>query len=265
MQILLRESFDVHGHEVGLVEEDNERFAPGIAEDLGRQRGELRFGLRAVDHKKDDLCFGEFLPTALDAHLLYGIGGGAQAGSVDEAEERAAKIVGVLDDIAGGAMDVAHDGALVVEKGIEEGGFSRIGTAYDGHGEAIFEGIAGGEGVHQPRHHLFQVLGQMGQFGAVGKLQVFMVGEVEFEFEQGGEVKQAFAQLFQLSAEVAAQLTHGDAVVGGGGGCYHIGHGFCLREVQPSVEKGTLGKLPRGGRNGSGVDEEAEDGLQNIL
>ena len=265
MQILLREGFDVHGHEVGLIEEDNERFAPGIAEDLWRQRGELRFGLRAVDQKKDDLCFGEFLPTALDAHLLHGVGGGAQAGGVDETEERAAQIVGILDDIAGGAVDVAHDGALVVEKGIEEGGFPGIGAAHDGHGEAIFEGIAGGEGVHQPRHHLFQVLGQMGQFGAVGKLQVFMVGEVEFEFEQGGEVKQAFAQLFQLSAEVAAHLTHGDAVVGGGGGGNHIGHGFCLREVHPSVEKGALGKFPRGGRNGSGVDEEAEDGLQNIL
>ena len=53
---------------------------------------------------------------------------------------------------------------------------------------------------------------ELQEFCAVGKFEVFVVGEVEFEFEQRGDFQQLFAQSAQLGADASAQLADGNVV-----------------------------------------------------
>lgn len=57
---------------------------------------------------------------ALDADGFDGVGGVAQSGGVDEAEEVVADFKGVFDGVAGGAVDVADYGAFFAEEAVEE-------------------------------------------------------------------------------------------------------------------------------------------------
>ena len=41
--------------------------------------------------------------------------------------------VGNVNGVAGGSRYVGDDGAPVLKDGVDQGGFARIGTAYDGH------------------------------------------------------------------------------------------------------------------------------------
>ena len=54
----------------------------------------------------------------------------------------AAQAQGVLDDVARGAVDVAHDGLLLVEQGVEQRRFAGVGLADDGDGNAVLDGVA---------------------------------------------------------------------------------------------------------------------------
>ena len=56
---------------------------------------------------------------ALDADALHHIGGLAYSGSIDDTEGEAMEVDGVFDDVACGAMDIAHDSTLFAHEGIE--------------------------------------------------------------------------------------------------------------------------------------------------
>ena len=79
------------------------------------------------------------------------------------------------------------------------------------------------------------------QFAAVGKLQLFVVGEVEFKLHERGEVEELVAQFSQFAAESAPHLVHGQAVLGGRGGGDEVCHGFGLAQVHLAVEEGAAG------------------------
>ena len=129
----------------------------------------------------------------LDADAFHYVGGLADAGSVDEAEGDAAQVDGVFDDVACGAVDVAHDGSLFAKEGVEEGGLAHIGLADDGHGNAVLDGIAYTEGVGEARDGALDVGGYLREFAAVGKLELLVVAEVELQLHERGEVEQLVA------------------------------------------------------------------------
>ena len=106
----------------------------------------------------------------------------ADAGGVDEAEGDAAELNGVFDGIAGGALYVADNGALLAEQGVEQGAFAYVGRSDDGYVDAVLEGVARMKGVGKTGDVGIGFLSQRQQFRAVGELKVFVVGEVEFEF-----------------------------------------------------------------------------------
>ena len=88
------------------------------------------------------MCAFYHFVGALDAKIFDNIRSLADAGSVDEAECESVDVDGVFDDVAGSAVDVGHDGAIVANEEVEEGGFTRIGFAYDGYRYAVFDGVA---------------------------------------------------------------------------------------------------------------------------
>jgi len=89
--------------------------------------------------------------------------------------------------------------------------------------------------------------GEFKKFATVGKFQVFVVGEVEFEFEERGEFEELFAQLGEFGGEMASELTHGHLVGSLVGGGDEVGYGLGLREIHLAVEVGALGIFAGGG------------------
>lgn len=90
---------------------------------------------------------------------------------------------------------------------------------------------------------IVDLFGEGIELGTVGKLKVLMVGEVEFQFEQGGHLQQAFAQRGELLAEPAFELTHGEPVLCRIGGGDEVRHRLRLREIHLAVEERALGIL----------------------
>ena len=74
-------------------------------------------------------------------------------------------------------------GSLFAKQGVQECGLAYVWGANDGDRDAVLEGIAGLEGICQTGNVGADLLRQLKQFAAVGEFEVFMVGEVEFEFE----------------------------------------------------------------------------------
>ena len=95
-----------------------------------------------IHHVEDDGGLLNGLIGALYADTLQLVVGLAYAGGVDEAEEGAVDVEGVLDGVAGGAGDVRHDGAFVLEQRVQQSRFAHIRLADDGHGDAAFQHVA---------------------------------------------------------------------------------------------------------------------------
>lgn len=79
----------------------------------------LGFGGLLVDKPKHNLRLLQLLVGALDADVLDNVIGCADAGCVDKAELDAIDDGGVLDEVTGGAMHIAHDGFLFVQQVVE--------------------------------------------------------------------------------------------------------------------------------------------------
>ena len=76
---------------------------------------------------------------ALDADVFYLVGGLTDACGVDKTEGDIINIDGVFDGIAGGAMDVADDGAIFMKQAVEQGALAYVWCSDDGYGDAVLE------------------------------------------------------------------------------------------------------------------------------
>ena len=167
-----------------------------------------------VHHPQYDLRLSQFLVGFLNAHILYDVGAFAYSGCVGQANGDALYVDGVFYYIACGAMDIAYDGAPIVCQQIQQRRLADIGFANDSYGDAVLQCVAQAECLRQCCDFRQDVSGQCGQLFAVGKLQVFVVGKVQFQFHQCGQMKEFFAKEAQFVADAAPQLVHGHPVSG---------------------------------------------------
>ena len=119
-------------------------------------------------------------------------------------------------------------------------------------------------GPGQRGHVVLDAAGQGEELAAVGKDQVVVVGEVQFEFEQRGEPEQPFAQRLQGRADVALELAEGQPVGGLVGGTDQVGHGLGLAQVHLAVEVGPAGVFAWFGLAASGLGERVEDLVDDV-
>ena len=225
--------------------------------------GHVGVGNAGFGDEEDDLCFFCCFDAAFDAHLLDGVGSVSDASCVDEAEGDVVQGDGVFDDVAGGALDVAHNGAVVAQEGVEQGALAYVWCSDDGDGYTILDGVAELEGVGEPADFLIDVFGQLDEFLAVGKFHVFF-GEVKFQLEQGGHLEELVAQFVQFGAVSSLHLLHGNFVGGGVSGGDEVGYGFCLAEIHLAVEVCTLGVFAWLGHRAAMLEEEFYDALQDV-
>ena len=104
---------------------------------------------------------------------------------------------------------------------------------------------------------------QFGKLFPVRKLDILVV-EVEFEFEQGGEMQELSLQVFEFLTELAAHLAHCHLVCCLSGGGNEVGHSFCLTEVELAVHEGSHGEFARLGLTCTSPDERLQQVLHDI-
>ena len=95
-----------------------------------------------IDEPEHDAGFVDSSIGTGDADFLNLVGGLSDAGCIDKTEGDAIDVDGVLDGVARGAMNVGHDGAIVLQEGIQQGRFTYIGLAYNGYRNALLQGLA---------------------------------------------------------------------------------------------------------------------------
>ena len=82
-------------------------------------------------------------------------------------------------------------------------------------------------------------------------------------FQQGQEVGQIFADLLDLPAQPALTVQVGQFQGAAGFGLDQVDDRFGLGKVDPSVEKGPAGELPRLGQTGPATERRFQDFLEN--
>ena len=106
---------------------------------------DVREVLVRLGEQYDDVRFFCCLKRTLNTHLLYTVGGLADAGGVYETEGDAVYLYGVFNEVACGTLNVRNDSTLLMYECIHQSTLAYIGSADDGNGDAVFQGIAGAE------------------------------------------------------------------------------------------------------------------------
>ena len=127
----------------------------------------------------------------------------------------------------------------------------------------MFEGVASAEGLPEVADLGGERLDECAELCAVGELDV-LLREVEFEFEECGEVEQLLAELLEFVCVGAAELADGEGVLLRCGGVYEVGEGFGLREVEFAVAEGAEGELAGLSEACAAVDECGEESLLEV-
>ena len=75
--------------------------------------------------------------------------GGTQTGGVDKSELNTIDDERIFNQVACGAVNIAHDGFLFAEKGIEQGRFAGIRSPNNRHRDTVLDGVAHAETADQ--------------------------------------------------------------------------------------------------------------------
>ena len=70
------------------------------------------------------------------------VSGLTDACGIDETEGDTLQVDGVFDGVTGGAMYVGDDGAFLMKQPVEQSGFSYVGLADNGNGNALLDGLS---------------------------------------------------------------------------------------------------------------------------
>ena len=100
-----------------------------------------------VDHHQHEIGVGHGLAGFLDPDALGFVQRLANAGGIDEMDGNAAERNRFGDEIAGGAGNGGDDGAVALDKSIEQAGFADVRAADDGQGQALVYDLAEGEAL----------------------------------------------------------------------------------------------------------------------
>ena len=246
----------VDGLELGRLIADADDRLVGTYLDVG-------VGYTWLGHKDKDVGTGGSRKGTLNAHTLDGVGGGADTRRIKETEGDALQLEGVLDDVARGALYVRYNGLVIAYECVEQGRFAHIGCSEDGYGDAVADGIARGKGGGEFGYFAFDTGGKGEQLGTVGKLHILLT-EVEFEFEERGDMKELLAQVGKTMAHDTSHLRHRHTMAGSVGGGDKVGHGFGLREVHLAIEESTLGELARACHLASFVQKELQNAVEDV-
>ena len=212
-----------------------------------------------IKQQQHQIGTGEGLQAAINAQLLHPVVGGADAGGVEQGEGYPFKHQLALEQIAGGAGNVGHDGPLPVAEQVEQAGFAHIGPAHNRHPQPFAQQLAlaglhhqvlqGTQHRREFRHHGLAIEGRQILFKINPRLQF------------GQLIQQALPQGADLLLQPPIHACHGQLGSPAAAGTHHLANGFCPGEIQAPVEKSPLGEFPWQGSPRPGRQHQLEHPL----
>ena len=199
---------------------------------------------RRVKHRNGKRCVRRRVQRPVYADGLHGIRCSAQPGGVGQAQKYAAERNARVNRVAGRAGYVRHDGALIAEQGVEQGGFARVWAAEDHGWHAAMEHVCPGKCVQQALE-LIDAVGQRGLVGAELKVRDVLIRVVDHGVIVAGDVLQCIVYALRAPQHRAAELPGSIFRVQRGLSVDEIDDGLRLCEIHAAVEEGTLRELAR--------------------
>ena len=181
------------------------------------------------------------------------------ASRIDDAELHTIDGHHILNQVTRGAVDVAHDGLILVEQLVEQCRLTHISLTDDSHGDAFLDGLPRFEAGSQLGDALVYVQGKVVQLGAVSKLEILVVGEVKLKLQQTRQLEQMVVKLFEFVAEMAPHLTQRQVMRRLIVGRNQVSHSFGLTQVHLIVEEGAHGELAMVSLTTSSLNERTDD------
>ena len=206
----------------------------------------------------DDIGLLDLGPGALDADLLDGVVGVAQAGSVDEVDGYAFDADLLDDAVAGGAGNGGDDGDFGAGQGVEQAGLADVGCAGEHDVQALAQAGTALGGVEETPQGVVDARQAPGSVGFLQEVDFFF-GEVEGGLDQHAQGEQLFGQIVNLPREDALKRSGGGSCGLLGAGFDEVGDGFGLHEVELVVQEGAFGELAGLGQ----ADAEGSTHLQH--
>lgn len=174
----------------------------------------LHFFGRAFDYVKnvdEDGRLTDFFVSFLYPYGFDLVAGIADAGGVDKTEVDAPDVEDFLDGVAGGACDMADDGPLFFQDGIQQRGFPGIGPTGDDGIDAVFQHIAQLEGIDQCLEQGTYLFDELFQGVAVREFHIFLA-EVELQLDEAGKIHQLLPQVGDFMRKAPPHLLHGNGM-----------------------------------------------------
>jgi hypothetical protein len=214
-------------------------------------------GRDAVDDDDGEIGVGHGLEAAVDAQLFDELGGGADARGIGQAYGDSGELGGFGDQVPRGAGEGRDDGAVLLEKAVEEAAFAGVGAAYDGEREAGADEIAVDEAAGEGTGLFEDGVDAAQDLGGGGDADV-VLGEVDAGFKQRDEFEEFGLDGGEAAGDGALCLAGGYAGLVERGGVDEVADGFGLGKVDASVDEGAEGEFAGFGETRSGADGAVE-------
>ena len=242
------------------------RFVPGdqhgAIADQGQRRavfGRARVG--AIEDQDREVGAARSVARALDAQPLQRIGRLSHAGSIAQTDLKALEPDRLLDGVARGSGQLAHDGALESEERVHETGLTHVRSSDQGHAHALLSTARCG----QSREPLAQ---RRRDGGAPIRRQrsvpslIHVVRKIDPRFDLGEDWHEAPVQLRHTAGKGAAKGTLRGPRGPLGPRLHERRDRLGLRQIQLPVPEGALGEFAGPGRVRAGRDHGFQNGAR---
>ena len=229
------------GREIRLVHDDDGGLPP---RQIQQPPVFIAQRLAPIEHRQDQFGARQRVVRAAHALAFHHVHGLPQARRVQQADGNTAHVDELLQHVACRAWDRGHNRPIRLRQRIHEAGLAHIGTS-DQNGRDAFANDA--SFLRRPDELPNPIPGCKDALGQVlrGNECDAFVREVDAGFDFNQQAYQAFAQTPELLRKGSAELFQCDPETGLGTGRNQVHHGLGLCEIEPAVQKGTLGELPR--------------------
>ncbi len=229
----------------------------GVLVVVGQERLVVGVGPRgSVDQVQQDIAAFDELPAPANSFLFHLVGRRPKARGVNQAQGDSVEADPGFEPVAGGPVLVAHNGAVFLQKQVEQRRLAGVGPARQSHGNSFLKDLPGPVGGRQgPQFfpegvELFEGNRRRGHV---------VFGVVELDVQQGHQVEDTGLDGRDAPRDRTRQAVEGQRLSLPRAGGDHFLHRLGPGQIELSVQKSPQRELAGVGRPKPSPKQSVED------
>ena len=212
----------------------------------GEGRGGVVFypGHGGIRHFQNQICGFKRPVGAGNASLFNDVGRFSHACRINQPQSQSGHLDGFLHRVPRGSGNIADNGPVISQQGIQQAGFSHIGRSGDRRADAFPQQASAFGSFEEGGQFFLHAPEARQQIGGGVRGNVF-IRKINIGLNVGQHMNQVVFQFVHLGADASVQLGlrgfQGQVAPGGN----HIHHGFRLGQVHAPVQEGPFCELSR--------------------